>query len=418
MARPSILLVLAVGITSACERGDQRDGASAIVSDSAGVEIVESFAPHWTDETRWLLEDQPIVDLGASETDTTQQFTMLRGVHRASDGSIAVFDVGSASIHYFDTRGALVARVGREGRGPGEFPRRSGASWFPCGGDTVLVAIQNRISLYAVPGEYVREFTLGAVEGVAVSPVACLYNRLLVMYQSHPRRDTEGLHRDSVGLAWMDLSGGLRFVLDTVGHWDRWYGRTSEGYGSGQAPFGRTLSVAIRDGVVALTMGDRFEIEIRDTMGVLRRLARVTGRDEPVSSRDIQRFREIVVPILARYGDDATVLDRQLSQELLPETKPSIAALQLDAAGNLWARAYDMTDATAFYELRPDRPAPIREPNRRWTVLDSTGRLLGDIALPPRFDVHEIGHDWVLGVWRDSLDVEHVQLYRLRKPAT
>jgi hypothetical protein len=35
---------------------------------------------------------------------------------------------------------------------------------------------------------------------------------------------------------------------------------------------------------------------------------------------------------------------------------------------------------------------------------------------PARFTPFEIGPDYVLGVWRDADDVEHVQMYELVKP--
>jgi hypothetical protein len=36
--------------------------------------------------------------------------------------------------------------------------------------------------------------------------------------------------------------------------------------------------------------------------------------------------------------------------------------------------------------------------------------------MPHTFDVHEIGEDWVLGVWRDELDIQYVRKYPLIKP--
>jgi hypothetical protein len=42
--------------------------------------------------------------------------------------------------------------------------------------------------------------------------------------------------------------------------------------------------------------------------------------------------------------------------------------------------------------------------------------LLGTLIAPDGLDILDIGSDYVIGVWRDSLDVEHVQLYELIKP--
>lgn len=49
----------------------------------------------------------------------------------------------------------------------------------------------------------------------------------------------------------------------------------------------------------------------------------------------------------------------------------------------------------------------------RWTVFDSEGRQLGTLTLPARFRVTDVCADYVVGVGRDELDVEKVQLFRL-----
>lgn len=46
----------------------------------------------------------------------------------------------------------------------------------------------------------------------------------------------------------------------------------------------------------------------------------------------------------------------------------------------------------------------------RGLMADQTGRL----HLPPRFEPHEVGDDWVLGTLRDELGVERVRLYEIR----
>jgi hypothetical protein len=43
--------------------------------------------------------------------------------------------------------------------------------------------------------------------------------------------------------------------------------------------------------------------------------------------------------------------------------------------------------------------------------------LLGTLAVPPSLRIFEIGGDELLGVFRDSLDVEQVHAYRVVKPS-
>jgi hypothetical protein len=49
----------------------------------------------------------------------------------------------------------------------------------------------------------------------------------------------------------------------------------------------------------------------------------------------------------------------------------------------------------------------------RWEVFGADGEWLGAVFTPERFAVMEIGADYVLGVFRDEMDVEHMQLLRL-----
>lgn len=58
---------------------------------------------------------------------------------------------------------------------------------------------------------------------------------------------------------------------------------------------------------------------------------------------------------------------------------------------------------------------PHEERNSR-TVFRDDGRWWGTVELPPRFAPTHIGDEFVLEVWRDSMDMEHVRLYELIKP--
>ena len=49
----------------------------------------------------------------------------------------------------------------------------------------------------------------------------------------------------------------------------------------------------------------------------------------------------------------------------------------------------------------------------RWKIFNVEGVYLGVVETPPRFYIFEIGSDYLLGRWRDDLDVEHILLYEL-----
>jgi hypothetical protein len=73
--------------------------------------------------------------------------------------------------------------------------------------------------------------------------------------------------------------------------------------------------------------------------------------------------------------------------------------LLVDSEGNLWVADYS--------EERDDEGT--------WSVFDPEGRFLGTVETPTGGRVHQIGDDFVLGIWRDELNVEYVRLYELMK---
>jgi hypothetical protein len=83
-----------------------------------------------------------------------------------------------------------------------------------------------------------------------------------------------------------------------------------------------------------------------------------------------------------------------------PETMPAYAAeIHVDYDLNLWVR-----ECT--------RPG---DPQWSYSVFDSSGVFLGEVAVPNRVGLLDIGRDCVLGLRRDELGVEYVQLFDLRR---
>ena len=94
-----------------------------------------------------------------------------------------------------------------------------------------------------------------------------------------------------------------------------------------------------------------------------------------------------------------------VGQTIVPETRyaeyfPAWSRLRVDAARNLWVERYP----------RPGEAST-------WLSFDITGKPIGTVTLPARFRLLEPGQDYVLGVWVDEEDVQHVRMYRLRTRA-
>ena len=81
----------------------------------------------------------------------------------------------------------------------------------------------------------------------------------------------------------------------------------------------------------------------------------------------------------------------------MPDFLPGYIDLQLGSTGEVWAQRFTMPSADSV----------------RWDVFRPDGIYAGRVMVPASFQVWEIGRDDVLGIARDELDVERVQVYRL-----
>jgi hypothetical protein len=172
----------------------------------------------------------------------------------------------------------------------------------------------------------------------------------------------------------------------------------------GDRPFGRTTTVtSVGDGIVVGTPHD-YAFEIYAPDGTLRSIVRLARPNAPLTGADI----DVYVASQVEDDDGSNVMREQRRQaaELdFPDTKPAYASsIRGDAQGNIWVPGYSIQD-----DEGPRMPL--------WAVFDRGGRYLGELELPRRFRVLEIGADYLLGVWRDELDVEHLRQYDLVKPA-
>ena len=87
----------------------------------------------------------------------------------------------------------------------------------------------------------------------------------------------------------------------------------------------------------------------------------------------------------------------------IPDHMPAFSWLLTDPRGHLWVRTY---------------PAPYEDVAQEWSLFDRDGIWLANVRMPERFGVLQVEEDVVLGVWRDSLDVQHFRVYGLDWPGS
>ncbi|HUH11706.1 MAG TPA: hypothetical protein VMK65_01295 [Longimicrobiales bacterium] len=401
---PCLLVLLPVFSTGCADAGAR---SHAVVRDSAGVSIVESAGPAWGEDEGWRVAAEPSVDIGVVEGDEAYQLHRVSDVDRLSDGTIVVAE--NTRLRFYDEEGRHLRDVGREGGGPGEFRWIQELQVLP--GDTLLVydGRARRVSILDPQGAVLTTATPRTPDPLRPrSLLGRLDGRFTGVVIVPTEGDAEGFRRDTLLYVTYDDMGALTDTL-ARGLGQEWFQRTTQtataGGGvifnveEGTIPFGRSLLHALGPKRLVLGQTDGWVLDVRGPDGALQRsLRRTDAPPRPLSPDELDRYVAWRLDN-PRPSAQPARLEKTLRELRYPETLPVFRALRLDSEGALWTEDFRFP-----WEEQP-----------RWSVFDADGQLLGHVETPAGLSVHAIGPDWVLGTWRDELDVEHVRLHRLER---
>ena len=385
------LIATLVALLHAC--GPAADAPPLSVQrDSAGIAIVESFAPAWGDSAHWRVGAAPVLDLAESGTGDAHNFYQVRNVTRLPDGGIAVVNRGSSEIRKFAADGTFVGSAGGYGEGPGEF---SNLQQVEVVGDSLLVRDVRRVALFGPDLRYVRTLQLhpGAMSlhylgnGAIVAPVIMDYPEeygLLRPPEALLVYDLEGVRLDSIG--W--TPGSEEYVTDAL---------------MGFPLFGKGSVLDTRGDRVFLGSSDHMQVEEIDANGDTLRILRIPDYPLALTPEQVEAERNarLDVPLPQGVTSLPPFFVEAVEGMPSPETRPAYADLLVDPTGAVW--------------LWPFRGSSERGGPEHWLVLGPDGTWLGSVEMPENFLVREIGLDEILGVWTTELDEQHPQVLRLSR---
>lgn len=375
--------VIITFILGACGASDR---PGIVARDSAGIRIVENeLDPART--APLTVEMEPEVQIGAVDGPEEQTFRSVAGAMRLADGRILVADVDRVLV--YDASGAHLFTFGRKGEGPGEFDRI--AKVVACGSEVVVGEfIRALLSVFdATDGHFLRTDPLppsGTFFPLQLQ--ACLGDGTKLLRS--PNASVAGMANERV-ITLVRL--GSDASLDTIGHVRTL--RMSDGL---PAPFGSTTLFDYGDTLVHVVESSIPEVQQYGLDGSLRQIARLGLVPRPVTEEDGAREREARIEAFPAAARELAA--RDMDQLEAAPTMPIFSRMVVDPAGRTWLKRY----------------RPSWEPEDSvWLVVDADGAVAGHVPLPSRFTVHEIGDDYVLGVWRDELDVSYVRMHRLER---
>ncbi|MGW8266747.1 MAG: 6-bladed beta-propeller [Longimicrobiales bacterium] len=392
-----------------CLPGDN-SSARADLPDTSSVKSVSSGYPGWGEGDAWTVSSEPILSIGTLDGSEETQLVSVSAAARKTDGSIVVVDRGVNAVRLYDSGGRFVKTLGRGGSGPGEYLDPVSVSIGP--GDTVTVWDSRlfRATRFDPSGELVAVETLdlGRVARAVEPPlypgsveILADGSFLVRLIEKSGKVQPSGLFRPR--------SGALRVArdllsIDTL----MFFGDTAKV--TVDAPFGRyPIAPPLAEGPTLthrgnpprICVGDRAVPEIL-CLGPdgARRQVGWEPEPAPITDEEVREWREANLRLFGEKLREEDIL-RMLDQVPIPPVRPAFSGITLDEELNLWVKS---------------GPAQRGDPpSVDYLVFDPDGAFLGAVALPP-IQLLEVGADYVMGVYRDELEVESLRLYGLEKP--
>jgi len=379
--RLSVLVVCAMGCSELMPE-------AGIVRDSMGVRIVEHG--ELGGRAVWDLEG-PIYEVGP--TSGPMSWGRIQDGKILPGGRAAVGDVLASHVVILGRTGEVEATLGRAGEGPGEF--RFVRSIFSLPDDTLIV-LDQRLARSTVfhKGTLLRTDRLDPTVLHEIEPIDLESSVVLVFHTGGWWPYVDGPWVAGVlGRYMMDVG-----VLDSLVTYD-FTPALREGVTPNPfRPWG--AAGATRDAFLTIR-GDRPQFERFDRDGQLEQLVRWSESAPPLTESHWEEYLAVrwgtLDPMVSRPEDMEAELARSKAAAQGP--LPISGGVRGDDEGNAWVAEY----------------SPDPRHSERYRVFSPTGRFVGWVQLPNRFEVLDIAQGLVLGVHRDALDEETVAMYRLQR---
>lgn len=376
--------------------------------DSAGIPITTAFATVWGPGEGWAIAEEPVLQIGRADGPGEYLLDGVTAVKRLDGGDIVLGEWTSGLLRRYDQYGVFMWQASGQGEGPGEHQR---LMWLGVlAGDSIVTwdGGLRRIQVFGPDGVIGRtmrveapwsDFSPATVHGVSE-------RRLVMTFADYREEMPQGVVRwPGLRLATVSLDDGtVAGMIDVPGSEEEitrypggQWARTGYQYGKGP-------EFAVTTGRLAVVDTEAFSIRsVSLEDGSIRRILRRDKPLEPVTEEHVEAYLDWMVWRNQRWGGmseaEAESFRPSWRNRPMAPTLPVLQSILLDAAGNLWVRPHSLPGTRSL-------PFEVYTPDGTW---------LGNVATPAGLAVHELGEDYVLGLWSDEQDVEYVRMYRLEK---
>jgi hypothetical protein len=327
-------------------------------------------------QERVTVSVRPTIELGG---DVRSALGMVVGAAVLSDGVIAVADAAEASVRFFARDGSEVGRVGRLGRGPGEFQR---ISWMgQCGADSLYVwdLTLRRLTLIGPDRRVAPQASVPQPGSVGAVPATLACSRQgAIAFLGRPappgaERSRSRFLRVHGPLVSGRLSQSKLAILDTVPIAEvaltanNWFPR----------PLGRTTALAVGSSRIYLGTADSASFQVLELSGEPVVRVPVRGQPRRPDAEHLERSLSDLTGYLSGSLRDG--FRKTLGEIPLVDFLPPYSALHTDPVGNVFVVTSIPGDSVTKIDS-----------------YSSDGAQLGRLQIPYDASVLEVGPAYLL----------------------
>lgn len=344
----------------------------------------------------WRISERPSISIGSPDTEGPELFGAITGAVRLTAGTVVVADGKNLELRYFAANGKYLKTAGRRGAGPGEF--RLIASTQRCAGDSVFVydPARYRVSIFGPDAVFARSFDVRewSPDGLPPYDFWCHPAGILAfIHRSNEPPRGEGPVRPNVRVSII-VRRDSSISLGSFPATERYFKSGSVF----PRHLGKETTVVPSSNAVYVGTGDTFDILKYSLRGERLAVVREARSPIPVTNNQVTTYIKETIANTPR-NVNTSGFDRWFHEIEFPKAYPAHGKLLVDDSDNLWVEEYVIPGSA----------------QREWTIFDPSGNRIAKVAVPKQFRLFQAGRDYVLGVWRDSVDVDYLRVYPLVK---
>ena len=370
------------------------------VRDSAGVKITTSHVSDQSADAVCALAETSDMRV-ASPASGEWTFFQIEDLDRMEDGRLVVVNRGSRQLLVFGPDGHFLQAIGRRGEGPGEFLDPIEVGFFA--GDSIVVWDWDlgRLELFGPDGSHGRSVRLRP-------PMLNPTGRFGVLGQEGlalGNHDVRGLGSPQLTPQFLqvlryDWSGALIDTLATLPYGERGLADPETRTG-GRPPFESRGVFSTHDDLLYTSHGSSPEVRIHRE-GQLESIVRWDPGDLTVRDEDVEAYKAARIASWEGVDDRwASILRASLDAFPAKDTFPAVAEIQIDDQGRIWIRTFD----------RPRSAVSV------WLGFTDTGDFICSLSVPRDLKIFRFDLSAVVGVHRDEMDVEFVEVRSFQLPS-